>query len=79
MEATLAISALSNGRQRDEGEEEERIRTDARKRVGSKCEYLDRPRNLGVKFLCVSMGHWESKKRQRYEDQQSAHQELRLR
>ena len=38
VEATLTIPALSNGRHRDEWEEEERIRTDARKRVGSKCE-----------------------------------------
>jgi hypothetical protein len=36
VEATLAIPALSRRRRRDEGEEEERIRTGARKRAGSK-------------------------------------------
>ena len=37
VEAILAIPALSNGRQRDEGKEEERIMINARKQAGSEC------------------------------------------
>ena len=61
------------------GEEEERIRTDARKRAGSAVEVVRQKEEPSGQLFVSIQGHWESKKRQRYEDQQSSHQGVRLR
>ena len=84
MEAALAIPALSNGRWRDE-EEEEQIRADARKRAGSAAEVVRQTEEPKGQIF-VSVGRVRSYFlflqeqikgiiiiRQRYEDQQSSH------
>ena len=45
------------------GEEEERIRTDVRKRAGSMVEVVRQKEEPSGQFFVCIQGHWESNKR----------------
>ncbi len=70
MEVTLDIPVVSLEWRRDEGEEEERIRTEEQV-----VRQKEEPR--GQIFVCIQ-GHWESEKRHGSGDPQSSHQGVRL-